>query len=186
MPLGIIPVSAEICHSIRLCGGRSCADNARGMSPSGFPFPAAAGNGYGNYRCCALPCPPERQRAGWVNTENLFIREYNTMATYSRSEKFAEAALRPVGGTKQHIRTNIITPVSRSSGERESRGISPSCAVCVSPPATQEDFNAREYIFAMIQYLNCSIYLFDFQVAEHFHETILSALQRCSLHLRRA
>ena len=110
----------------------------------------------------------------------------NTMATYSRSEKFAEAALRPVGGTKQHIRTNIIAPVSRSSGERESRGISPSCAVCVSPPATQEDFNAREYIFAMIQYLNCSIYLFDFQVAEHFHETILSALQRCSLHLRGA
>ena len=69
-------MSAEICRSIRLRGGRSCADSARGTRPSGLPFSAVAGNGYGNYRCCALPCPPERQRAGWVNTANLFIREY--------------------------------------------------------------------------------------------------------------
>ena len=81
-----ISVSTEICHSIRLCGGRSCADSARGTSPSGLPFSAAAGNGYGNYLCCALPCPPEQRRAGWVNTANLFIREYSNIQSCSHCD----------------------------------------------------------------------------------------------------
>ena len=41
------------------------------------PFLRCGGNWNGNHRCCTLPCPPNGWRAGWVNTANLFIREYN-------------------------------------------------------------------------------------------------------------
>ena len=41
----VILVCVKDCRSVRLRGGRSCADSARGTHPSGLPFSAAAGIG---------------------------------------------------------------------------------------------------------------------------------------------
>ncbi len=54
-------------------GQRSYADSARGTCPSGLPFSAAAGNGYGHHCFCGLPRPPKRRRAGWVNAVGFSV-----------------------------------------------------------------------------------------------------------------
>ena len=41
--VNVILVCVKVCRSVRLRGGRSCADSARGTHPSGLPFSVAAG-----------------------------------------------------------------------------------------------------------------------------------------------
>ena len=59
-----ILVSEKVCRSVRLRGGRSCADSSRGTCSSGLPFSAAAGHGCVYHCCRILPCPPNGRRAG--------------------------------------------------------------------------------------------------------------------------
>jgi len=55
-------VCVKVCRSVRLRGGRSCADGARGTYPSGLPFSAAAGNGAAIF--AAAPCPARQKHGG--------------------------------------------------------------------------------------------------------------------------
>lgn len=60
--LQVILVCVKVCRSVRLRGGRSCADSARGTHPSGLPFSAAAGIGMAII--VAAPCPARQTDGG--------------------------------------------------------------------------------------------------------------------------